>query len=107
MVVVSTASPPKLERDDWKSDWPVERVLYDVQPPQLKRVGPAGTHLLRGFGTAETVISIQERILEIPELDWQWVEILAGIPFDRDLSNGLSPDDVWRRACAPWLAWVK
>ena len=37
LVVTSTASLPKMESGDWRGDWPVERVMYDVQAPGLKR----------------------------------------------------------------------
>jgi hypothetical protein len=107
LVVASTASLPKLETTDWRSDWPVERVWYDVQGPGLKRLGAEQADLLRLLGDDESMTSVAETISGIRDPDWQWVEILVGIPFARVPSGGLRASVVWQRACAPWLAWVK
>jgi hypothetical protein len=107
LVVASTASPPRLESDDWRGDWPVERVWYDVEAPRLKRLGADQADVLRALDDSETMSSVAETISEIRHVDWQWIEIIVGIPFVRAASGGLSASEVWQRACAPWLAWVK
>ena len=107
LVVASVASLPKMESGDWRGEWPVERVWYDVQAPGLGRLSPSGTGTLRRLGERENLSSLAGKIAEIADLDWQWIEILVGIPVVRVASGGLPASEVWRRACAPWLAWVK
>jgi hypothetical protein len=63
--------------------------------------------LLRELGDHEDLPSIAAKIGAIDQVDWVWVEVLFGVPFRSVPSGGLSASEVWQRACAPWLRWVR
>jgi hypothetical protein len=63
--------------------------------------------LLKALDSRETFASIAAKIEAVEGVDWTWVEVLAGVPFQTVPNGGLPASEVWRRACAPWLRWVR
>ena len=95
---------------DWvrPTDSPdAERILYQSSNGRLLVCRRQTGTMLEKLGDSETLASIAHKISSVPDLDWTWIEILAGVPMRPVLGAGISPDEVWRRACAPWLGWVR
>jgi hypothetical protein len=110
LVVEIVAAMQDAPERDWvrPTDRPdAERTLYGCSDGRLEVRRRQTEKLLARLGESETLSSIAGKIEAIPDLDWTWIEIVAGIPFRPVPSAGLSPDEVWRRACAPWMRWVR
>jgi hypothetical protein len=108
VVVATPATPGRLEPDD-DPRVDAETVWYDVVEGRLRRAGEERVEVLAGLGDDATFVTIADAIDAVPprDLDWRWLEILAGLPFRRNADGALSAREVWQRACAPWLRWVK
>ena len=99
---------PRLEAEEDRDRFAAELVWYRPVDDRLELVGKHQPDALaRLLSKEETVSSIAEKIASLNDLDWRWIEIFAGIPFERVSSGGLSASEVWRRACVPWLRWVR
>lgn len=109
VLVAGPQSPGRLEPDDQPRGLEPEVVVYDVMDGRLRQRDRERVDMLRGLGEDETFASLAATLDAIPEreLDWRWMEVLAGIPFRRDAGGALSAAEVWRRACTPWLPWVR
>jgi hypothetical protein len=108
-VVASLQWPPKLDGDEDRPIDPdgVERAWYRPEEGSLTLLGMEAPKLLSTLGVNETLASIAAKISAIDHSDWVWVEIMMGVPLVPVPSNGLTAADVWRRACTPWLGWVR
>lgn len=85
----------------------IERAWYRPDGGALTLVGREPSKWLRTLSVNETFASIAAKIDAVDDIDWAWVEVLIGVPFRPVPSGGLAASDVWRRACAPWLRWVR
>jgi hypothetical protein len=106
-VVASRQNLPRMDQSEVRPIDPtaVDRIRYEATDHGLELVARKTPERLVHYGQRETLASIGEKIAAIPDLDWTWVEVLAGVPL-RPASDGLSASEVWRRACEPWLRWV-
>jgi len=57
--------------------------------------------------TSETLPSLAQKVAALKDLDWRWVEILIGIPFEHVELGRMPASEVWARACAPWRSWLR
>ena len=106
IVVASPATPPKLESDD-RVRVDAEVAWYAAAGRRLERLGGERIDRLRPLAEEETAASLGGKLLSLENPDWHWLEVLIGIPFARASSPRLSATEVWDRACAPWLRWVR
>ena len=110
-LVVEVAAAPALARgggDEHPLDLgAADRIRYQWTDGALTTLAARTPTKLDGFGTGETLTSLGERIAQIADLDWTWVEILIGVPFQAVEAGGLPATEVWRRVCAPWMGWVR
>ena len=106
-IVASVQFPPRLATDEDRPVGSVERAWYRPSGGALTLRGRETPELLAALGTQETMATLAEKIRAMPKVDWAWVEVMVGIPFHSVPSGGLSASEVWRRACAPWLRWVR
>jgi hypothetical protein len=106
-IVIAVQFAP--ERDwDRPTDRPdAERILYQSSNDRLLLRQRQTGAMLEKLDASETLASIARKIDAVADLDWTWIEILAGVPFRPVAGGGMSPDEVWRRACAPWMEWVR
>jgi hypothetical protein len=108
VLIATPQAPGRLEpTDDQRVD--AERVWFDVIGGLLRRRDSDNLEMLRGLRDEESLASIATTIDAIPakDLDWRWFEVLIGIPYRREAAGAMSAGEVWRRACAPWLRWVR
>ena len=108
-VVASLQWPPRLDADEDRPVDPdaVERLRYRASSGALTLVQRKTRTLLKELGDHEDLPSIAAKIRAIDKVDWVWVEVLLGVPFRSVPSGGLTASEVWQRACAPWLRWVR
>ena len=107
-VVAGLQPPPSLEADERPIDPDgVDRVRYRVDGGTLRLVKRKSASRLSGLSDRETGQSIGDKIAAIKDLDWTWVEILIGVPFRPLDHGGVTAAEVWRRACAPWVRWLR
>jgi hypothetical protein len=84
-----------------------DRIRYSVTDDSLVCVKRRTRTKLRKLADAEDLASIGERISQIDDLDWTWVEVLIGVAFRPVATGGLAAMEVWRRVCAPWMTWAR
>lgn len=68
------------------------------------------SNLLTPLTTTDSFFGLGAALESIPKLDWVWVDFHIGVCFgsiDDTESDVWTPTDVWRKACAPWLGWVR
>ncbi len=108
-IVASLQWPPRLDGDEDRpvDEDAVERAWYRPSAGALTLIDRKTPTLLKALDDHETLASMAAKIDAIPKVDWTWVEVLIGVPFQSVPSAGLSGSDVWRRACDPWLRWVR
>lgn len=99
---------PRLEEFEDRDRFKGEVLWYRPRGGRLEREGSHQPDVLAAaLDGTETLASIAEKVRLIPDVDWRWVEFFIGIPFRRVAEGGLPASEVWNRACAPWLAWVR
>lgn len=99
---------PRLEEAEDRDRFKAEVLWYRPGDGYLEQAGFHQPDVLAAvLGTTETLASIAEKLGKVRDIDWRWVEIFIGIPFRRVADGGLPASEVWKRACAPWLAWVR
>lgn len=90
-------------------DVDVVRFLYrDGTLTTLDAELPLG--LLSRVAESTTIPELGAWLGAIPKPDWVWIDFHAGVRFARgDTSSeaSWSPEDVWSKACVPWLGWVQ
>ena len=108
-IVASIQFPPSLPGDEDRPVNPdgVERAWYQPSDGSLTLRGRETPKLLTVLDTHETFASIAAKIDAVEGVDWTWVEVLVGVPFRAVPTGGIPASEVWRRACAPWLRWVR
>lgn len=107
-VVTAVQDLPSLEQGEERTRGNPEYVWYRPASGHLERAGEHnGGDVARRLHQTETMTSLANNILAIPDIDWRWVEIMIGIPFERVGQGGLTPSDVWHHACSPWRAWLR
>lgn len=108
-IIASIQWPPRLDGDEDRPVDPnaVERAWYRPSDGSLTLIGRETSKLLQALDAHETLPSIASKISVMNDVDWTWVEVLAGVPFRPVPSGGLPASEVWRRACVPWLPWVR
>jgi hypothetical protein len=108
-VIAGPQAPGRLDPNDQPRGLDPERVWFEIEGGRLRRRGDERVEVLRALGHNETFATLAAALDAVPprDLDWRWIEILAGIPFRRDTLGALSASEVWRQACAPWLRWVR
>ena len=104
--MASPATPPKLESED-RVRVDAEVAWYAAAGKRLERLGGERIDRLRTLADEETAASLGGKLLSLENPDWHWLEVLIGISFARASSPRLSATEVWDRACAPWLRWVR
>lgn len=108
-VVASRTWPPESDGQDDRPIDPggIERAWYRPDGGSLTLLGRETSRWLDALGATESFVSLAAKIDAAEEIDWTWVEILIGVPFTPVPTGGLTSAEVWRRACAPWLGWVR
>lgn len=107
-VVAALGSPPSLDGADERpvDGEVVDRVRYRFSDGQLSREAAQVESRLGALSATESAAPIAEKISAMDDLDWTWVEILIGVPFRPMAEAPISPTDLWRRVCEPWLRWL-
>lgn len=93
------------------TEWPRDIVRFEFTNGRLihlDSVLPAD--LLSAAPAAQTLSDVARAADAIPQLDWVWVDFHIGVRFAKAAAGGdpeWSSDEVWRKACMPWLGWVR
>jgi hypothetical protein len=107
-VAASLQPLPKLDDEDRPMDQDTaERIRYGWNEGTLSIVARDTPKLLMALDDTESLESIGEKIASMKGLNWNWVEILIGVPFRPVASGGLDAMQVWERVCAPWIRWLR
>jgi hypothetical protein len=108
-VVTAVQDLPILEQDEERRrDEHPEVVWFQSSSGKLERSGVRDPGpLAHDLAPRETIASIGGKVAAMNDLDWRWVEVLIGIPFERVADGGESAAEVWARACAPWRRWLQ
>lgn len=108
-VVASMQYPPRLDDGEDRPVEPdaVERVRYQSEAGSLRLLARRTPAKLQRLDDLESMQSIGENLASVEDVDWTWLEVLIGVPFQPVESGGLTPREVWQRVCAPWRAWIR
>ena len=107
-LVTAIQDLPSLEHGEDRTRGDPEHVWFRPTGDGLERIGEHNAgEVARRFEETESMASIAQKLADLPDVDWRWVEVMIGIPFRRVAGGGLAPTDIWRRACAPWTAWLR
>jgi hypothetical protein len=107
-IVTAIEDLPGLEQDEHRERDRGETVWYTAVGGRLERAGQHDPSVLtRSLDMSETLPSLAQKIAALKDLDWRWVEILLGIPFEHVEVGGMPASEVWARACAPWRSWLR
>jgi len=90
----------------------VDMVRFEFSRGELRWIGAdLPTDLLGRIGKPETLLALATRIRSLPQLDWMWIDFQAGYRFvtgagarDTELWTA---QEIWRKACWPWRAWLQ
>lgn len=113
MVVIDAGvlPPPTGERDPHSPDYPRDIVRFKFANGELQFLdADSPADLLASLRTAETLPRLAARIAALPQLDWVWINVQAGI---RLAATGASPrpvwsaTEIWEKACYPWRTWLQ
>jgi len=66
--------------------------------------------LLQPFNNAASLKEVAERIQNLAQLDWTWIDFQLGYSFATEPRAGLPAYDteaVWAAAAAPWKDWLR
>ena len=107
-VVTAIEDLPSLEQDEHRDRDRGETIWYSAVGGRLEggqQDSPGA--LARTLDASESLPSLAQKIAALNDLDWRWVEILIGIPFEHVEAGGMPASEVWARACAPWSSWLR
>lgn len=105
--------PPREWGDvDVHSDiWPRDVVRFTVSSGRLDLLDVTlKANLLEPLVDAKDFFGLAVALDTVRDNDWVWIDFHIGLRFRKATSDDQEPwpaSEVWRRACAPWLGWVR